>query len=127
MTSKAGKALYLNKFFKKSLFSIYTVVCICMHIWLNIKISTRQVASKKTKRNRCHTSRHCHLAIFCWHDRLSARSRPVFSNALSSLKHGFCHMYKWRHIRKHRRTIVHQKVQAAPLESPQNKNKNCNS
>ena len=39
--------------------------------------------------NRCHTSRHRWLATFCWRDRPEARARPVFSNAPSSLKHGF--------------------------------------
>ena len=56
--------------------------------------------------NRCHTSRHHGLAIFCWLDQTAASTRPVFLNVPSSLKHGFSHAYWWRHIRKHQRTIV---------------------
>ena len=72
--------------------------------------------------NRCHSSMHCCLAIFCWCDCQAARARPVFSNALSSLKHGLSHAYRWRRIRKHRRTIVFQGGQAPPPKKNKIKN-----
>ena len=43
------------------------------------------------------------------------------SNAPSSLKHGFCHVNRWRHIRKPRRTIVCQGGQAPPWPPPKRK------
>ena len=45
--------------------------------------------------------------------------RLVFSDAPSSLIHGFCHTYRWWHIRKYRRTIVRQgRATPLPLNPP---------